>query len=71
MNSDKRGYASDIYLELQGTSPSGNTALSGITVSFGGADYKPTSQWQQTDIDNLAAVHQADLQALVDTHLSK
>jgi len=71
LNSDKRGYASDIYLEMQGTSSSGKTSLAGITVSFGGSDYKPTSQWQQTDIDSLADAHQQDIKNLIDTHLAE
>jgi hypothetical protein len=69
LNSDKRGYASDIFLELQGTSPSGANATAALSVSFGGSDYKPASQWQQTDIDSLAALHQPDLQANIDLQL--
>ena len=66
LKSDDRGYAQSICLELQG-SDGINTASQNCIVTFVGSDnYKPMSQWQQSEIDALAEANEAALQQEID-----
>ena len=58
LNTNMRGYADTGFFEMQGTDPNGKTATGSVSVSFGGADLKPTSSWTQADIDTYAATYQ-------------
>jgi hypothetical protein len=62
LKEDDRGYVMSLYLEMQGTNDSGKTTISSMTVSFGGDDYKPKSQWTQEQIDQWAEQMRAQLE---------
>ena len=66
LKEDDRGYASSLYLEMQGTNDSGKKAISSTSVSFGGADYKPKSSWTQEQIDQWAEKMRPQLQQNID-----
>ena len=66
LKEDDRGYAASLYLEMQGTSDSGDKALSSASVSFGGADYKPKSSWTQEQTDQWAETMRPQLQQNID-----
>lgn len=66
LKEDDRGYASSLYLEMQGTNGSGDKAISSTSVSFGGADYKPKSSWTQEQIDQWAETMRPQLQQNID-----
>jgi hypothetical protein len=68
LNTDQRGYAQSIYLELQGTDEANTVMASSISV-FGGDDYKPASQWTQQSIDDYAMQHEINLKASIDEQL--
>lgn len=62
LKQDERGYASTLYCELQGEQDSVvKTAAS--STSFGGADYKPYTQWTQEQIDAFADTMKPGLEA--------
>jgi len=54
LKEDDRGYAASLYLEMQGTNDSSKKTISSVSVSFGGDDYKPKTQWTQEKIDQWA-----------------
>jgi hypothetical protein len=68
LNTDHRGYASNLYMELQGTDGINTVVASSISV-FGGNDYKPASQWTQQSIDDYAMQHEINLKASIDEQL--
>jgi hypothetical protein len=65
LNSDRRGYASDGYFELEGVNDDGKKYIGSATVSFGGDDLKPISAWQQSDIDAYAETLRSNLEAQI------
>ena len=62
LKEDDRGYAASLYLEMQGTNESGDTALSSVSVSFGGNDYKPKASWTQEQTDQWAEIMRPQLE---------
>jgi hypothetical protein len=66
LKEDDRGYAASLYLEMQGTNGSGDKALSSVSVSFGGDDYKPKSSWTQEQTDQWAETMRSQLQQNID-----
>ena len=65
LNSDRRGYASDAYFEMEGVDDSGTKKIGSVAVSFGGDDLKPMSAWKQEDIDVYAETLRANLEAQI------
>jgi hypothetical protein len=68
LKEDDRGYATSLYLEMQGTNDSNEKIVSSISVSFGGDDYKPKSSWTQEQIDQWAETMSSQLQQNIDAH---
>jgi hypothetical protein len=66
LKEDERGYAASLYLEMQGTNDSGDKALSSVSVSFGGDDYKPKASWTQEQTDQWAETMRSQLQQNID-----
>lgn len=62
LKEDERGYASTLYCELQGVDGD-KKATSSCSISFGGDDYKPKSQWTQEQIDVFADTMKSSLEA--------
>jgi hypothetical protein len=67
LKEDDRGYAASLYLEMQGTNGSGDKALSSVSVSFGGDDYKPKSSWTQEQTDQWAEAMRPQLQKNIES----
>lgn len=65
LNSDRRGYASDGYFELEGADDDGKKYIGSAAVSFGGDDLRPLSAWQQTDIDAYAETLRSSLESQI------
>jgi hypothetical protein len=70
LNSDRRGYASDGYFELEGVNDDGKKYIGSAAVSFGGDDLKPISAWQQSDIDAYAETLRSNLEAQIESQLN-
>jgi hypothetical protein len=68
LNSDMKGYANSLYLELEG-SDGVNSTTSNLMCAFGGDDYKPKSSWSNEDIDLYAEGHKQVLQDIIDEKL--
>ena len=68
LNSDARGYANSLYLELQGYDGT-NSAVSNVMCAFGGEDYKPKSNWSNEEIDIYAETHKEVLQNMINEKL--
>ena len=71
LKEDDRGYASSLYLEMQGTNDSGKKAFSSVSVSFGGDDYKPKLSWTQEQTDQLSETMRSQLQQNIDVQLEE
>jgi len=69
LNSDQRGYAQSIYMELQGTDGTITSTTSCVSI-FGGDEYKPMTQWTQADIDAWAANFQPDMEKELDSQIA-
>lgn len=70
LKEDERGYASTLHCELQGVDGT-KTANSSGSISFGGDDYKPKSEWQQDQIDAFAESIKPQLQESIIEQLNK
>lgn len=68
LNSDQRGYAQSLYLELEGTNGTDTVTESCVSV-FGGSEYKPMNQWTQEQIDAWAEEQKPNLQKTIDSRL--
>lgn len=70
LKEDERGYASTLYCELQGVDGD-KKATSSCSISFGGDDYKPKTQWTQTDIDLWADKEKSNLEEDITNQFNK
>jgi hypothetical protein len=70
LNTDPRGYANSIHLEMEG-SDSKNTVVMSAASAFGGEDYKPASRWSQEAIDAYAETHADDLKKFIAERLAE
>jgi hypothetical protein len=68
LNTDTRGYANTLQLEMEGTN--GNkTVSSSISIAFGAEDYKPRIKWSDSDIENYAKNFEEELKNMIDERL--
>lgn len=70
LNTDTRGYANSLHLELEG-SDGKNTVTMSAACAFGGEDYKPASKWSQEDIDTYAELNADDLKSFIAARLEE
>ena len=70
LKEDDRGYAASLYLEMQGTNEAGDKTLTSTSISFGGDDYKPKSQWTQEQTDQWAEAMRPQLQQNIDAQFT-
>ena len=71
LKEDDRGYASTLFLEMQGASAEGVTKLATAVVSFGGTDYKPKESWSQDQIDSIAESHRKNLELTISNQFAQ